>query len=201
MKWPTIGLQPPNQSGPLPNKIILFVAETSKSESITEQIKRCGGDADIIIEGGKVGIMKLAERLAKEGRPLQAGDRLRIYDLSCISINTTSFIRLVGDFLRDGIAVEFAAPTIVIEPDDTNDLFRLVHALDSHWRQVHGMKTHPSDAKTGRKALLSEDQLPDIKERLALPGATVGKVAKGLGVGRTTLFDFLQRHRAAEPAS
>lgn len=185
----------------MPNKIILFVAETNKSASILEQIERCGGDADLIIEGGKTSIMKLADRLAKDGKALQAGDRLRIYDLSCISINTTSLIRFFSDLLDDGIAIECAMPPIVIEPDAGNDLFRLVHALDSHWRQVHGMKTHPSDAKTGRKPLLSEDQLPEIRERLALPGATVAKVAKTLGVGRTTLFDFLQRHKEPEPVS
>ena len=185
----------------MPNKIVLFVAETNKSASIPEQIERCGRDADFIIEGGKASIMKLVDRLAKEGKALRSGDRLRIYDLSCISINTTSLIRLFGELLSEGIAIEFAVPAIVIEPNESNDLFRFIHALDSHWRQVHGMKTHPSDAKTGRKALLSEDQLPNIRERLALPGATVAKVAKTLGVGRTTLFDFLQRHKEPEPTS
>ncbi len=76
-------------------------------------------------------------------------------------------------------------------------MFRLVAALDNHWRRVHGMKTHSSDSKPGRKPRLTDDQLPDIRQMLDMRGATVASVAKSLGVGRTTLFDFLQRHRDA----
>lgn len=140
----------------------------------------------------------LPPRLAQQGHALERGDRIKIYDLTCLPMNTTTLVRFMMKLLKKGVAIEFHAPGIVIEPDESNDLFKLVAGLDNHWRRVHGIKTHPSDSKPGRKPKLTEDQLPGIRQMLEDSGATVSSVAKNLGVGRTTLFDFLQRHRDAE---
>ena len=147
------------------------------------------------MDAGQVSFVDLPRKLAKEGHELMRGDRIKVYDFTCLPLNTMTLVRMMVKVLKRGIAIEFCAPKIVIEPDDGGDMFRLVAALDNHWRRVHGMKTHSSDSKPGRKPRLTEDQLPDIRNRLKARGATVASVAKTLGVGRTTLFDFLQRHR------
>jgi DNA invertase Pin-like site-specific DNA recombinase len=176
---------------------VLFLAETNQSPSILEQREACEADGDLIVDAGQVSFVDLPRKLAKEGHELMRGDRIKIYDFTCLPLNTMTLVRMMVKVLRRGITIEFCAPKIVIEPDDGSDLFRLVAALDNHWRRVHGMKTHSSDSKPGRKPRLTDDQLSDIRQMLDMSGATVASVAKSLGVGRTTLFDFLQRHRDA----
>ncbi len=135
--------------------------------------------------------------LARAGDALEAGDTIKVYDLACIPINTVTLVRMMAKLLRQGIVIRLYKPTLTILPDEQADAFRLLDALDHHWRLIHGMKTHATDSKPGRKALLADDQLNDIRAMLEIKGATVASVAKKLGVGRTTLFDFLQRHKAS----
>src|SRR5690606_11716124 len=134
--------------------------------SIKEQIAFCATSDDFIIEGGKTSILKLPAKLTKEGKAFQPGDVLKLYDLTCLPINTTSLIRFFMELVGGGVTVRFCALDLSVTPDERADVYRLMTALDTHWRAVHGMKTHPSDAKTGRKALLSEDQLPAIRKQL-----------------------------------
>ncbi|SEK03788.1 Helix-turn-helix domain of resolvase [Sphingobium sp. AP50] len=177
-------------------KTVLFLAETNRSPTIEEQRALCEHAGDLLVDAGTVSFLDLPKALARAGHRLERGDKIKIYDLACLPINTMTLVRMMVKVLRQGIAVEFCAPKIVIQPDAETDLFRLVGMLDQHWRRIHGMKTHSPDAKVGRKALLSDDQFPAIQAMID-GGATVSAVAKELGVGRTTLFDFLQRHRAA----
>lgn len=176
---------------------VLFLAETNQSPSIMEQRAACEAEGDLIVDAGQVSFLDLPRKLAKEGHELVRGDKIKVYDLTCLPINTMTLVRMMVKVLRRGIAIEFCAPGITIQPDAGSDLYRLIAALDNHWRRVHGMKTHASDSKPGRKPLLTDDQLPDIRSMLDADGETVGSVAKKLGVGRTTLFDFLQRHKDA----
>lgn len=176
-------------------KTVLFLAETNRSPSIEEQRALCEHEGDLLVPAGTVSFLDLPKVLARSGNKLERGDKIKIYDLACLPIQTMTLVRMMQKLLRQGIAIEFCAQKITIEPDADTELFRLIGMLDQHWRQIHGMKTHSPDAKVGRKALLTEDQLPAIKAMIEA-GATVSAAAKDLGVGRTTLFDFLQRHGA-----
>lgn len=177
-------------------KSILFLAQTRNSPTIAEQLAACGAPGDLIVEAGRLSLGRLAERLARKGMALQGGDRLKIYDLSCLAISTTTLIRIFVNMLRSGVTIEICRPGIKIVPgENPSDLQQLLESLDAHWRLIHGLKTHgETQAKIGRKARLSDDQLPAIRDMLRQPGATTSAVARSLGVGRTTLFDFLKRH-------
>lgn len=182
-------------------KNVLFLAETNRSPTIAEQRAACQDDSTLIVDAGEVSFQDMPKALAKAGHALEAGDIITVYDLTCLPINTMTLVRMIAKVLKQGVSVAFHAPGITIRPDEHSEPFKLIAALDSHWRLVHGMKTHASDSKPGRKALLADDQLNDIRGMLGAKGATVASVAKKLGVGRTTLFDFLQRHRDAELSS
>ena len=127
-------------------------------------------DSDLVANEARMDLNDLPNKLAQGGMPLESGDRIKIYDFTCLPMH----------------------------PQEGNDLFKLVTGLDNHWRLTHGVRTRPTDSKPGRKPKLTEDQLPAIRRMLDDSGATVSSVAKDLGIGRTTLFDFLQRHRDSE---
>ncbi|MBB6193135.1 DNA invertase Pin-like site-specific DNA recombinase [Sphingobium wenxiniae] len=178
-------------------KTVLFLAQTSHSPSIEEQRAFCEEDVDLIADAGTVSFVDLPKVLAAQGSALEPGDCIRVYDLTCLPIATTTLVRMLRKVLSNGIAVEFTKPGLVIEPDADSALFRFIALLDTHWRQVHGIKTHSREPKVGRKPRIAEAELPRIRAMLDEDGASVARVAKRLGVGRTTLFDYLQRHRKA----
>ena len=177
-------------------KSILFLAQTRNSPTIEEQLAACAAPDDLIVEAGRLSLGKLAERLARKGMALQSGDRLKIYDLSCLEISTATLIRIFVKILRSGVSIEICRPGIrIVASENPSALQLLLESLDAHWRLIHGLKTHgETHAKTGRRPRLSDDQLAAIREMLARPGATTSAVARSLGIGRTTLFDFLKRH-------
>ena len=170
-----------------------FLAECPGSPTIEEQ-KAALNDDDCVVVAGRHSFTKLGDLLARRGVTLSPGDRIKVYDLSCVAISTTSLLRALSKMLRRGIGFEIVSPGIVITPSADDQLRLLLGALDGHHRHVHGIKTHPADAAPqGRKRLLDPDQLPEIRRMLDQPGATASSVAIELGVARSTLFNFLER--------
>ncbi len=152
------------------------------------------GPDDQIVTAGRHSFNKLEDLLAKNGMKLVAGDRIKVYDLSCITVSTATLVRLLTGWLHDGIAFEIASLGIAIEARADDKLHALLRALDGHHRHIHGIKTHRGDRENrGRRRLLDPGKLPAIQAKLAAPGVTATEVAKELGVARSTLFNFLER--------
>lgn len=173
---------------------VAFLAETLGSASVEEQ-KACLHPEDQAVLAGRRGFDKLTELLAHRGIHLGRGDRIKVFDLSCIALSTTTLIRVLAKMLRAGISFEIVSAGIVLEPTAGNTLHALMDALDGHSRHVHGVKTHPVDtAPQGRKRLLDPKQLSEIRSKLEKPGATATDVALELGVARSTLFNYLERY-------
>src|SRR3546814_15178955 len=107
-----------------------------------------------------------------------------------------TLVRLMVKLLGKGVAIEFCAPHITLQPGDGESV-RLLAALDGHWRRVHGMKTHSSEGKPGRKALLDPDRLPEFRPMLVAVGATYAGVAAHRGVGSPNLSQSLHWQSAA----
>ncbi len=176
-------------------KTILYLATTRHSPTVEEQCAACAGPDDFVVEAGRLSFADLAERLVYLGIGLEAGDTLKIYDLVCIDVSTSTLIRMLVSILRTGVTIEICCPEIRIAPDDDPaDAIRLLEALDAHWRRIHGIKTKEGvKSKLGRRPRLHDDQLPAIRDMLGRPGATVTTVAGELQVGRSTLFKFLNQ--------
>ena len=144
---------------------------------------------------GKHTFTQLPELLARSGVTLTAGDRVKIFDLTCVSISTATLIRVMTKLLREGISIEVVIPGIVLDAGDKGQSYALLDALDRHYRHIHGIKTHPADtAPQGRRRLLDPERLPAIRVMLDKPGATATTVALELGVARSTLFNYLERY-------
>ncbi|WP_174278240.1 Hin recombinase [Sphingomonas bacterium] len=171
---------------------VAFIAECQGSVTIDEQ-RAFLDPADHVVVAGKKSFNKLTEMLAQGGVELQRGDRVKLYDLSCITLSTTTLVRAMSTLLRKGIVIEIISSGIVVEPDADDKVRAMLDALDAHYRYLHGIKTHPADRR-GRRRLLDPEQLPQIRAELEKPGVTATKVAASFGVARSTLFNFLDRY-------
>ena len=173
---------------------IAFLAETPGSASVRDQ-QTCLEADDIQVFAGRKTFSQLGDILARRGIRLTAGDRVKVHDLSCLSLTTPMLIRAVAKLLKAGVSLELCSPAIVIEPNGADRLHTLLDALDTHYRHIHGIKTHPREmAQAGRKRLLDPNMLPEIRAKLDEPGATTTDVASSLGVARSTLFNYLERY-------
>lgn len=173
---------------------IAFLAETPGSASIKDQ-QTCLKADDIQVFAGRKTFSQLGAILARMDIRLTAGDRIKVHDLSCLSLTTPMLIRAVAKLLKTGVSLELCSPAIIIEPNGADRLHTMFDALDNHYRHIHGIKTHPKEmAQAGRKRLLDPSMLPEIRAKLNEPGATTTNVALSLGVARSTLFNYLERH-------
>ncbi|WP_242140512.1 helix-turn-helix domain-containing protein [Sphingomonas sp. TREG-RG-20F-R18-01] len=175
-------------------KSVAFLAETPGSPTIERQ-QLCLDPDDIEVLAGRKTFNQLTELLERKGIGLEAGDRVKVHDLSCLAIATPMLVRAIAKLLRNGVSFEICTPRIVVEPGVDDKLHAMLDALDTHYRHIHGIKTHPAEmSPPGRKRLLGPDKLPEIRERLSAPGATATDVAQELGVARSTLFNYLERY-------
>ena len=173
---------------------VAFLAEIPGSPSLDEQ-KASIGFADYVLLARKRTFTQLGEFMARSGVTLASGDRVKIFDLTCLALSTPTLIRALVELLRQGISVEIVVPGIILKASDEGQGHALLVALDEHHRHMHGIKTHPVDtAPQGRKRLLAPEQLPAIRAMLDKAGATATNVALELGVARSTLFNYLERH-------
>lgn len=175
-------------------KSVAFLAQTPGSATIESQ-RSCLSPSDIEVLAGRKTLNQLSELLQRKGIGLEAGDRVKVHDLSCLAIETPMLVRAIARLLRNGVSFEICAPQIIVEPGADDKLHAMLDALDGHYRHLHGIKTHPAEMSSpGRKRLLDPDKLPEIREKLNAPGATATDVAQELGVARSTLFNYLERY-------
>jgi hypothetical protein len=145
------------------SRTVAFLAETPGSASIEEQ-KACLAEDDVAILAERRSFKQLGELLARNDMTLKAGDHVKVYDLQCLALSTPMLIRVMTRLLKGGVSVEIVAQNINIQPGADDRMHQLLEALDSHYRHVHGIKTHPIDtAPQGRKRLLDPTQLSEIR--------------------------------------
>lgn len=174
---------------------IYYIAETGSSVTADEQVESGYEIGDTLVYSGRSSFSDTLKHLARNGQALKAGDTLKIYDLSCLPENTMTLIRVFQKILSEGFSIEIQKHGLILSGDPArNKLGTFVAMLNEHWGHLHGIKSHPPDSRPGRKVRITIEQLPDIRERLSVKGATVSSVARDIGVGRSTLFDFLRRH-------
>lgn len=172
--------------------IVAFLAETPGSATIEEQKAQVDPD-DFVVVAENRSFSQLTDLLAQAGAPLQAGDRIKIHAFNCLGLSTDMLVRALSKLLQAGVSIELLSPPLVIEAGQT-DSHLLIDALDGHYRHIHGLRTHPTERGIkGRRPVLTPEQIPSIRARMAEPGVTASIVAKELGIGRSTLFGYLER--------
>lgn len=179
-------------------KSVVFLAQSRSAPSIAEQRTKCAGPDDEVILAGDVRFTDLVKATVRNRHILRTGDRLKLYDLNSLLLAPGSLVRMLTRLLRTGVTIEICAEGLEIAPDTADPVFRMLVLLDNQQRALHAVRTHGPDVKTGRKAVLKDGQWPEIKATLADKSSSPGALASQLGVGRTTLFNFIRRMKAAE---
>ncbi|WP_084455695.1 helix-turn-helix domain-containing protein [Novosphingobium rosa] len=167
---------------------VVFLAEAPGSASLEEQKEGLGPD-DLAVFAGNKSLAQLSDLLYQAGSPLQAGDRVKIHDFNCISLTTDMMVRALTKLLSEGVTIEVVAAGVVIEPGSAPAAL-LLAGLERHYRHLHALKANPEKK---RQPVIKPEQMPAIRKRLSAPGATAASVAQELGIGRSTLFRYLER--------
>jgi DNA invertase Pin-like site-specific DNA recombinase len=179
-------------------KSVVFLAQSKFSPSIADQRAKCAGPDDEVILAGDVRFTDLVKATVRNKHTLRSGDRLKLYDLNSLILATGSLVRLLTRLLRSGVTIEICSEGLEIKPDAGDAVFRALTLLDNQQRAVHAVRTHGPDVKTGRKAVLKDEQWAEIRALLADKKQSPTAVATQYGVGRTTLFNFIRRMKAAD---
>lgn len=167
---------------------VVFLAEAPGSASLEEQKEGLGPD-DLAVVAGNKSLAQLSDLLDQAGSPLQAGDRLKIHAFNCISLSTDMMVRALTKLLSQGVTIEVVGQGIIIEPGEGTAAL-LLAGLDAHYRHLHRLKANP---ERGRQPVIKPEQMPAIRKRLNEPGMTAASLAQELGIGRSTLFRYLER--------
>ena len=179
-------------------KTVVFLAQNKFSPPIAEQRAKCVGADDEVILAGDVRFTDLVKPTVRNRHTLRSGDRLKLYELNSLILAPGSLVRLLTRLLRTGVTIEICTEGLEITPDAGDPVFRTLVLLDNQQRALHAVRTHGPEVKTGRKAVLKDEQWTEVKALLAEKSGSPGAVASRLGVGRTTLFNFIKRMKAAE---
>jgi DNA invertase Pin-like site-specific DNA recombinase len=180
-------------------RAIVFIADTPHSPPVHQQrAAMVRSDQDYVVLGGRLSPRELYRRLRSGGIRLEPGDIVRIYNLSCINLATRSLIQFIQQLRMRKITLELVDLDLSFAPDPSEaPLDRFIRAADEHWRMMHGLSTQAAaKSPKGRRPHIQPDQLAEIEQMLRQPGANMTSVAAKLGVGRTTLYAFLQRNGA-----
>jgi transposase-like protein len=109
--------------------------------------------------------------------------------ISTASLTTDMMVRALTKLLSEGVTIEVVAAGVVIEPGSAPAAL-LLAGLERHYRHLHALKANPEKK---RQPVIKPEQMPAIRKRLSAPGATAASVAQELGIGRSTLFRYLER--------
>ena len=147
-------------------KTVVVLAQNKFSPPIVEQRAKCVGADDEMIFAGDVRFTDLVKPTVRNRHTLRSGDRLKLYDLNSLILQPGSLVRLLTRLLRTGVTIEICTERLEITPDAADPVFRTLVLLDNQQRALHAVRTYGPVVKTGRKAVLKDEQW--TFERLAL---------------------------------
>lgn len=179
-------------------KSVVFLAQSKFSPSIAEQRAKCAGPDDEVILAGDVRFTDLVKPTVRNKHMLRSGDRLKLYDLNSLILETGSLVRLMTRLLRSGVTIEICAEGLEIKPSADDLVFRTLTLLADQQSAIHAVRTHGPDVKTGRKSVLKDEQWSDIRAELADKKTSPAELAARYRVGRTTMFNFVRRMKAVD---
>ena len=133
---------------------------------------------------------------------VRAGDQLIVVSMDRLARSLIDLHRLVGELTERGVSVKFLKEGQVYSQDSTPVAKLMLGLLGSvaefersiiRERQAEGIaKAKARGVYKGRAKVLNEEQIMQAREwvREGIPKA---EVARRLGIGRTTLYNYLSR--------
>jgi DNA invertase Pin-like site-specific DNA recombinase len=132
---------------------------------------------------------------------IRDGDTLVVHSLDRLARNLDDLRRLVQDLTAREVKIQFIKENLTFSGEDSpmaNFLLSVMGAFAEferaliRERQMEGIAlAKKRGAYRGRKRSLSQDQIGDMKQRIA-NGDKKSRVAKDLGISRETLYQYLR---------
>lgn len=136
------------------------------------------------------------------------GDTLVVHSMDRLARNVDDLRRLVQDFTRRGIVVEFRKEALTFTGDDSPMSQLLLTMLGAvaqferdliRERQREGIEAAKRrGVYRGRRHVLTPQQATELAAR-AKAGESKAALAREAGVSRETLYQYLRRHSAPSP--
>lgn len=134
-------------------------------------------------------------------RHLRKGDTLVVHSMDRLARNQRDLLAIVDELTTRGVVVEFVKESLTFSTDD-NPLSRLMLQVAGAFaeferamikeRQREGIAlAKERGAYRGRKKLLSDEQVTDLRHRAA-SGEPKSAIARHFGISRETVYQYLK---------
>lgn len=140
-----------------------------------------------------------ADNLEAELQKLQPGDTVFVVSINLLAPPIGKSVDYICMLLDAGVTLVTLDEKLTISPvvgNTHSEVFRALASCLMVWerRRTEARKRtlETKQKQAGRQPKLSADDGARVMAMLKEPGATVPKVAVALGIGRTTLYRFLQ---------
>jgi len=159
------------------------------------------------LSGKDVDRPQLSEML----RFVRAGDVVVVHSLDRLARNLVDLRRIVSDLTGRGVRVEFVKEQLTFTGED-NAMAQLLLSVMGAFaeferslireRQREGVALAKArGAYRGRKRTLTDEQVTDLRERVAA-GEPKARLAREFGISRETVYQYLRAQRTdVEPAA
>lgn len=138
---------------------------------------------------------------------VREGDTVRVYSMDRLARSLADLVSLVTEMTGDGVTVEFVKERLNFAPGKSDPYAEFqMHVLGAvaqleraiiRERRAEGIaKAKAKGIYKGRKPALSAEQVAEARERIAA-GVPKAAVARDLGVGRSTLHNYLSAETTA----
>ena len=135
-------------------------------------------------------------------KTLETGDTLIVWKLDRLGRSLRDLIHMLDDFARRGVKFRSLTEAIDTETPTGRAMWQMIGALAEFERSLIAERTRAGvkaaqrrRVKFGQKPKLTPDRLAHARN-LIQHGHTPTDAARPMGVGRTTLYDALQREAA-----
>lgn len=159
------------------------------------------GEVDRLFEEKASGKDRQRPQLQEMLRFAREGDTVRVYSIDRLARSLPDLMHLVQEMTGNGVSVEFVKENLAFRPGSSNPMDTLLMQILGAFaqfelalmkeRQREGIAIAKAKGKyTGRKQALTAEQIEDARARRDL-GVPISKIARDLGVARTTLYAAL----------
>ena len=141
---------------------------------------------------------------------VREGDTVFVHSMDRLGRNLNDLRLIVSNLTKKGVEVRFVKEGLVFSGNDSpyaNLSFSIMGAFAEFEREllrerqregIKKAKERGAYAKCGRKPVLTENDVTEIK-RLLAEGVPKSKIARTYGVGRVTIYNYIGMATAEKP--
>lgn len=129
------------------------------------------------------------------------GDTVLVHSLDRLGRNLVDLKAIVDQLVSNGVTVRFQKEGLEFSPNKANPFTELMFNMMASFaqferslmleRQREGIAiAKVNGAYKGRKREMTEEKIAEMKRRVAA-GEPKAQIAKAMGIGRTTLYEYL----------